>query len=82
MAAHGLDLAEVERLGWANALISSTYASRHGGRRYKAIGYLDGRLVSVIFARLGLEAISVISLRVASRSERTVYENSQEEEGL
>jgi uncharacterized protein len=82
IAAHDLDLADAERISWADALISSAYASRHGGKRYKAIGYLDGRLVSVIFAPLGSEAISVVSLRVASRSERTVYENSQEEEEL
>jgi hypothetical protein len=39
-------------------------------RRYKAIGWLDGRPLAVIFQPLGTEALSVISMRRASRKER------------
>ena len=41
--------------------------------RFKAIGIVDRRLVAVIFAPLGREAISVISFRAASVAERRVY---------
>ena len=41
--------------------------------RFKAIGVVDQRLVAVIFAPLGREAISVISFRAASMAERRLY---------
>ena len=45
-------------------------ASRQG--RFKAIGWLDGAPTTVIFAPLGTEALAVISMRRASRKERTL----------
>jgi uncharacterized DUF497 family protein len=38
--------------------------------RYMAINRLGGRVLTVVFKRLGTEAISVISMRPASRKER------------
>ena len=39
-------------------------------RRHMAINRLGGRVLTVVFKRLGTEAISVISMRPASRKER------------
>jgi uncharacterized DUF497 family protein len=76
---HGLDFADAEeRFEWDDAIIRETYPSRHGGRRLKAIGFLDGNLVALVFAPLGSEALSFISLRPASRKERNAYDQSQE----
>lgn len=44
--------------------------SREG--RFKAIGEFDGEVMTVIFRPLGSEAISVISMRRASRKERSI----------
>jgi uncharacterized DUF497 family protein len=41
--------------------------------RLMAIGTFEGHIISVVFARLGSEAISVISMRHASRKERNAY---------
>jgi uncharacterized DUF497 family protein len=41
--------------------------------RAKAIGLLGGHCVVVIFKLLGQEALSVISMRYASKKERTRY---------
>ena len=38
--------------------------------RFKAIGFFDGRPVSVIVKPLGNEALSIISMRIASKKER------------
>jgi uncharacterized DUF497 family protein len=38
--------------------------------RYMAINRLGGHVLTVVFKRLGTEAISVISMRPASRKER------------
>ncbi len=44
-------------------------------RRLKLIGVFEERLVvAAIIAPLGSEAISVVSLRRASRAERRIYE--------
>ncbi|MDQ4059908.1 MAG: BrnT family toxin [Pseudomonadota bacterium] len=75
--AHGLDFSDVERFDWSNALIRESYRGKHGERRFQAIGSLVGRLVSVIFAPLGTEAIAVISLRAASPKERKLHADRQ-----
>lgn len=62
---HGMDFALLTEDFFADALI---IPAREG--RYKAVGMLaDGTLV-VIFALLGSEAISIISMRTASANER------------
>jgi len=40
--------------------------------RFKAIGQLDDGVVVVIYATLGSEALSVISMRRANRKERNM----------
>lgn len=40
--------------------------------RLKAIGWFEGAILTVIFKPLGLEAISVISMRRASQKERKI----------
>jgi uncharacterized DUF497 family protein len=65
IAKHGIDLARAEEFDWEGALIRP---ARRG--RYRAIGKLGEVHVSVIFVRLGSEALSVVSIRPASRAER------------
>lgn len=72
---HGLDFADArDRFEWDTAVIDSTYPGR-GGDRFKAIGWLDDRLVTLVFSPLGSEAVSLISLRPASRKERQRYDD-------
>jgi uncharacterized DUF497 family protein len=63
---HGLDFALIELDFFASALVTGSHAGR-----YKAIGLMGNAIVAVvIFAPLGREAISIISLRLANRKER------------
>ena len=41
---------------------------------------MEGQLVAVIFAKLGAEAYSIISMRSASRDERALHDESEEDE--
>ena len=75
-ATHGLDLADAEMFGWENALVLPGHPGQDGRPRYRAIGWLRGDLVTLVFSPLGAEAISVISLRRASRAERKLYEKT------
>ncbi len=72
---HRMDFADArDRFEWNTAMVSPTYASVRGGKRSVAVGFLDGALVTLVFAPLGTEAVSAISLRPASNMERRRYE--------
>jgi uncharacterized DUF497 family protein len=75
LAKHGLDFAELEEeFDLEDAMIRPARPSGHGRPRWRAVGPLKGRMVSVIFSSLGSEAISVISLRTAHKDERAEYD--------
>ncbi|HEV3248234.1 MAG TPA: BrnT family toxin [Beijerinckiaceae bacterium] len=77
---HGLDFADLADFDWERALIRDGHTSERGGRRFKALGEMEGHLVAVIFAKLGAEAYSIISMRPASRDERALHDESEEDE--
>ena len=66
---HGLDFADLSPEFFVDAIVRPVRQER-----LQAIGPVAGRLVTVVFAPLGSEAISVISMRRASRKERKAYE--------
>ena len=68
MTKHGLDFAALTEDFFADALILS---AKYG--RYNAIGKDVNGTISVVFATLGLEGISIISMRRASPKERRLY---------
>lgn len=72
-AKHGFDFDQIESFDWSNALFGAAHQSRYGQHRLKATGILSGTVVIVIFAPLGREAISLISLRTASARERKEF---------
>ncbi|HEY1363680.1 MAG TPA: BrnT family toxin [Xanthobacteraceae bacterium] len=74
LATHGLDLAEAEAFDWESAIVVRGHGGARGRPRFRAIGRLGDDLVTLVFSLLGSEAISVISLRPASRTERKLYE--------
>ena len=66
LAKHGLDFAALTVEFFEGAVIGEARAPR-----VVAIGRLpSGEVVTVIFARLGTEALSVISMRRSNRKER------------
>jgi uncharacterized protein len=69
VAARGLDFAALGPEFFERATISP---ARHG--RFRATGVFAGRIVVVIFVRLGGEAVLIVSMRPASRKERQAYE--------
>lgn len=63
---HGLDFADLDLEFFAGSLVTPS----HDGR-FVAIGRSKGRIVvAVVFRPLGSQALSVISMRPASRKER------------
>jgi uncharacterized protein len=66
---HGLDFADLTEDVFAEAAIIPAK-----DQRWKAVGKLTDGTIAVIFATLGTEAISVLSMRPANRSERKLIQ--------
>jgi uncharacterized DUF497 family protein len=72
---HRIDFADArERFAFEDAAIAPTRPGTDGRTRFIAIGPLDGRIVTIVFSSLGTEALSLISVRRASRKERKAYD--------
>ena len=69
LAKHGLDFAMLDDNFFAEATIVPAKQ-----RRWLAIGQLADGSIAVVFATLGTEAISVVSMRPANRAERRMVE--------
>ncbi|WP_455466403.1 BrnT family toxin [Bartonella sp. B39] len=69
---HKLDFADVIYFDWEHTFIDATYSNR-----MKAIGYFADGTTIVVFAKLGTEAISIISFRHANKKEREVFNDYQ-----
>ena len=69
---HGLDFSILDEAFFTSALI---IPAKRG--RYLAVGRLSDGTVVVIFAYLGTEAISVVSMRHASRQERRMLDEQR-----
>ena len=67
---HGLDFADLNETFFDNAVV---IPSRNKSKRWIAVGVSIRGVVVVVFARLGREGISIISMRPASRNERKLY---------
>jgi uncharacterized protein len=66
---HGLDFADLED----GSFFEAAFVRPTKNDRYMAIGWLDDVLVvAVVFKPLGAEALSVVSMRPASRKERSL----------
>jgi uncharacterized protein len=65
---HGIDFADVPADYFLSAVIRPAKLGR-----WSAIGRLDG-IIAVVFARLGQEGVSLISVRPANRKERKLLE--------
>jgi uncharacterized protein len=68
---HGFDFADLTDDFFAAATITD---AKQG--RLIAIGFLFEGVISTVFAKLGTEAISIISMRPASRKERKAHETT------
>jgi uncharacterized protein len=65
LAKHGLDFADLDIDFFSEAAVSPATRGR-----FVAVGEWAGIAITVVFRPLGAEAISVISMRPASRKER------------
>jgi uncharacterized DUF497 family protein len=65
---HGLDFADLDETFFDSALVLPSHHNRWLG-----IGKNMRSLIVVVFVALGKEAVSVVSMRPASKNERKLY---------
>lgn len=65
LAKHGLDFDDLDEAFFMSSLVIPAREDRH-----MAIGQFAEGIVAVVFAVLGTEGVTVISMRPASRKER------------
>jgi len=73
---HGVGFNAVLDFDWATALVVADKRVDYGEPRWLALGMIGMRLHSLAFTVRG-ERIRIISLRMASRKERTLYEEEK-----
>ena len=66
---HGMDFADLDEAFFDASVITSAKS-----RRLAAVGRHHGGVILVIFAVLGTEAFSIVSMRPASRKERRLID--------
>ncbi|MCC8959620.1 BrnT family toxin [Bradyrhizobium sp. Pear77] len=69
---HGMDFADLNERFFDTALVRKVRLNR-----YQAIGVNIRGVISVVFAVYGAEAVSIISMRAASKAERDLYEENR-----
>lgn len=67
LAKHGLDFIDIDL-----AFFEASIVIPANKGRYMAVGILENSVVAVVFTRLGSEGVSIISMRPASRKERSL----------
>ena len=67
---HRLDFADLNETFFNTALVLPSHDST---KRWVAIGVDIRGVIVVVFARLGREGVSIVSMRPASRNERKLY---------
>jgi uncharacterized protein len=66
---HGLDFADIDVEYFAGSIVVPAKLGR-----FMAIGVLSHDVIATVFAKLGSQGVSIISMRQASRKERKAYE--------
>ncbi|WP_375787877.1 hypothetical protein ACE10Z_10650 [Bradyrhizobium sp. Pha-3] len=67
-----MDFADLDERFFDTALVRKARLNR-----YQAIGVNIRGVISVVFAVYGVEAVSIISMRAASKAERDLYEENR-----
>lgn len=71
---HGLDFADLEDGAFFEAAL--VIPAKQG--RFQALGRFEDGTIAVVFALLGSEGISIISMRPASKKERILFHAHQQ----
>lgn len=71
---HGLDFADAPRIFTALMLVARDGRDRYGEDRWVGIGFLDARVVVVVFSEPDRDTVRIISLRKVLRHERHHFE--------
>ena len=70
---HGIDFVEIVHFDWGSALETLDDLENYNEARFKAIGFIQGRLMSLVYTMRGEEVMRIISLRRVTKKEERAY---------
>lgn len=76
---HGIDFVEAWDFSWEDAVLADRSRHADGEARFAAIGWLHGKLYTVIFTRRD-DSFRIISLRRANAKEEAFHEENEDTE--
>lgn len=74
IAERGLPFSMVSDMDWSQTVIIEDTRKDYGERRFRAFGFIDGRLYAVVFTPRG-EDLHIISFRKANMREVKSYDH-------
>ncbi len=73
---HGFDFADAWMLFQGHLLVRLDTREDYGEDRWQGVGFLQGRVVVVVFTERDPDIIRILSLRKATKDERSKYEKA------
>jgi uncharacterized DUF497 family protein len=74
----GIDFSDAHELFEQDLFVISDDRKNYGEKRYIGMGYIQNRLMVVVFTKRRINTIRIISLRKANRREQTKFKTSFE----
>ncbi len=72
----GVDFADAKEMFEQELFIAPDSRKNYGENRYIGVGYIQNRLMVVVFTKRRLNTIRIISLRKANKREQTKFKTS------
>jgi uncharacterized DUF497 family protein len=79
IAKHGVDFLDVPMMFEGPMLVASDTRKEYGESRQIGFGFIQGRLMAVVFTERGSHTIRIISARKANHREETQYKKTVED---
>ena len=76
IAKHGIDFVDVPEMFGGPMLVGPDVRKDYGEARHIGFGFIDGRLVTVVFTKRKPETIRIISARKANDREKAQFKES------
>ena len=73
---HGLDFADAVDMFSRPMLVAPDTSEDYGENRWRGLGWIEGRLIQIVFIDKEPDIIRIISLRKATRRERQSFEEA------
>lgn len=80
IAKHGVDFLDAPKMFEGPMLVAPDTRKKYGESRQIGFGFMQGRLMAVVFTERGSDTIRIISIRKANQRETAQYQKALEDQ--